>query len=627
MSKKFIAFGVVFVMLFTLGVNVFAVNADVRFASGETAEMLQNSAAGSADKNSLEAAPQGQSGNADTQAQQQNTNQQAVTPQVTRTMDNSEAIVKQNQTKNNAMMNEELFEGTALSRYSSTRVALSPDIQGTKYEEAAEVLGALGIMVGDADTGAFRPDDNILRSEMAKVAVYSVGLEDIAIGSNVVTRFPDVAPNHWANGAINVAEQQGLAIGDDMGTFRPDDPVLLQEAVTILVRALGYEPVAMQRGGYPSGYMAVASENQLLKGISALGKSPAKRGDIAQLTFNALTINLMEQTGFGSSVVYEVVDKTLLFDRLNVEKAYGQITGTSETTLTGGSTTAEDRVMINNQTFVEGNTRAREYLGYNVVYYARINATTDEKTLILVRPQDSKNNELSINAKDLVSVTGDTDANKTVTYWRAGTNDSTTRTATIVAEPVYIYNGKFIETLTNDQLIPVTGNLVLLDTDTNNVYDIVFVNHFTNLVVESVSTVTGRVTDKYNNGSLLLDPESTDVMFTLIKNGAEIKPAELKEWNVVSYTVSQDKQLIKAYVSTESVLGRVTQVTKDGFKINDSDTIYKKAANYPNDINLRDEGRFYLDIEGNVAAVDQTATSTGAAIRGAYGYLTDAAIT
>ena len=405
MSKKFIAFGVVFVMLFTLGVNVFAVNADVRFASGETAEMLQNSAAGNADKNSLEAAPQGQSGNADTQAQQQNTNQQAVTPQVTRTMDNSEAIVKQNQTKNNAMMNEELFEGTALSRYSSTRVALSPDIQGTKYEEAAEVLGALGIMVGDADTGAFRPDDNILRSEMAKVAVYSVGLEDIAIGSNVVTRFPDVAPNHWANGAINVAEQQGLVIGDDMGTFRPDDPVLLQEAVTILVRALGYEPVAMQRGGYPAGYMAVASENQLLKGISALGKSPAKRGDIAQLTFNALTINLMEQTGFGSSVVYEVVDKTLLFDRLNVEKAYGQITGTSETTLTGGSTTAEDRVMINNQTFVEGNTRAREYLGYNVVYYARINATTDEKTLILVRPQDSKNNELSINAKDLFSVT------------------------------------------------------------------------------------------------------------------------------------------------------------------------------------------------------------------------------
>lgn len=636
MSKKLIALFVAFTMIFTLGINVFAANADMRFASGETAEMLdnaaQNAAADSAGKTqgdtSGSGTAQGQTQqNTNGQTATQSTDGQAAMPRVTRTMDNSEAIVEQNKTKNNAMMNDELSENVALSRYSSRRVALSPDIQGTKYEEAAEVLGALGIMVGDAEDGAFRPNDNILRSEMAKVAVYSVGLEDIANGNNTPTRFPDVARDHWANGAINVAEQQGMVIGDDVGTFRPDDPVLLQEAVTIVVRALGYEPVATDRGGYPAGYMAVASENQLLKGISAAGAANAKRGDVAQLVLNALTVNLMEQTGFGSNVVYEVVDKTLLYNRLNVEKAYGQITGTSETTLTGGSTTAEDRVMINSNTFIEGDTMAREYLGYNVVYYARVDSTSDEKTLILVRPQDSKNNVLTINAKDIVSVTGDTGENKTVSYWRSNTTDQHAKTASIVAEPVYIYNGKYIAALTNEQLKPATGNMILLDTDVNNVYDIVFVNHFTNLVVETVSTVTGRVTDKYNNGSLLLDPENTEVMFTLVKNGVEIEPKDLVEWDVISYTVSQDKQLIKAYVSTESVLGSVTQVTKDGFKINDSDTIYKKAANYPNEINLRDEGRFYLDVEGNVAAVDKTATSTGVAIRGAYGYLTNAGIT
>ncbi len=637
MSKKLIALFVVFTMIFTLGINVFAANADMHFASGETAEMLDqtagNAAAGGIGKTSgstpgsdaAQGQTQQQSTNGQTSAQ--TADGQNTMPRATRTMDNSEAIVEQNKTKNNAMMNGELSENVALSRYSSRRVALSPDIQGTKYEEAAEVLGALGIMVGDAEDGAFRPNDSILRSEMAKVAVYSVGLEDVANGANTPTKFPDVVSNHWANGAINVAEQQGMVVGDDVGTFRPDDPVLLQEAVTIVVRALGYEPVAGDRGGYPAGYMAVASENQLLKGITAAGATNAKRGDIAQLVFNALTVNLMEQTGFGSNVVYEVVDKTLLYDRLNVEKAYGQVTGTSETTLTGGSTAAEDRIMINDSTFIEGTTMAREYLGYNVVYYARVDSTSDEKTLILVRPQNSKNNVLTINAKDIVSVTGETGENKTVTYWRANTNDQNAKTASIVAEPVYIYNGKYIATMTNEQLIPTTGNMILLDTDVNNVYDIVFVNHFTNLVVETVSTVTGRVTDKYNNGSLLLDPENTEIMYTLVRNGVEIEPRDLAEWNVISYTVSQDKQLIKAYVSTESVLGRVTQITNDGFKINDSDTIYKKAANYPNEINLRDEGRFYLDVEGNVAAVDQTATSTGAAIRGAYGYLTNAAIT
>ncbi len=621
MSKSFISLCLAVVMLFALGLNVFA--ADAVLASGETPQMLDGSAPGGNTGNSAANTADGET---------QGTNQQNSAgvvrsmPYTTKTMDNSEAIVEQNQTKNNAMMNEDLYAGVALSRYSHSRVALPPDIQGTKYEEAAEVLGALGIMIGD-DTGAFRPDDNIKRSEMAKVAVYSVGLEDVANGSNTPTIFPDVARNHWANGAINVAHQQGMVIGDTSGNFRPDDAVLFQEAVTIMVRALGYEPVAQQRGGYPAGYMAVASENQLLKGVSSAGANYAKRGDIAQLVFNALTVNIMEQTGFGSNVVYEVVDKTLLYDRLNVEKAYGQITGTSETTLTGGSTAADDQITINDKIFNEGDTMARELLGYNVVYYARIDSTTDEKTLILVRPQSNKNNELTINAKNIVSVTGADNANKTVTYWREGTNDSSTKSATIVANPVYIYNGKFIDTLTNDQLIPATGNLILLDTDTNNVYDIVFVNHFTNLVVESVSTVTGRITDKYNNGSLLLDPDDTDVKFTLVRDGETIQPKDLVEWNVISYTVSQDKQLIKAYVSTENILGRVTQVTKDGFRINDSATTYKKAANYPNEINLRDEGRFYLDVEGNVAAVDTTATTTGTAIRGTYGYLTNAAIT
>lgn len=633
MSKKFISLCLAFAMLFTMGINIFAAEPETVQVSGESAADLNNS--GSAANNAADSTTNSATNDA-TNNTTNGANDTAATkttdinsPQKnsqisTRTTDNSTAVVEQNQTKHNAMMNDELSEHTALSRYSSHRVALAPDIAGTKYEEAAEILGALGIMVGDAGTGSFRPDDSILRSEMAKVAVYTIGLEDVANSSNAPTKYPDVVPNHWANGAINVASQQGMVIGDDVGTFRPDDPVLFQEAVTIMVRALGYEPRANTIGGYPSGYMVIASENQMLKGITAVGSEPATRGDIAQLVFNSLTVNLMEQTGFGSNVSYEVVDKTLLFDRLNVEKAYGQITGTSETTLNGGSTTAEDRIMINDKTFIEGDTLARQLLGYNVVYYARIDATSDEKTLIVVRPQSSKNNSLTINATDIVSVTGEAEQNKTVTYWGNADTDSTTKTAAIVASPVYILNGKYSDSVTLDMLKPASGNLILLDTDMNNVYDIVFVNHFTNIVVETVSEATGRITDKYNNGSLLLDPDNTNIKYTIIRNGEEIETTDLKEWDVISYTMSADKELIKAYVSTESILGTVTQISENGFKIDNSATTYKKAANYPNEIKLQDKGRFYLDMEGNVAAVDATATTTGTAIRGTYGYLVNA---
>lgn len=616
MSRRFISICLAVAMLLTMGINVFAAEAPAIETSGESAADFADENSGGAAKNGTQAPRSVSGSNARNKTDQR----------TTETTDNSEAIIEDNKTKYNQMMNDELYEGVALSRYSDSRVALAPDISGTKYEEAAEILGALGIMVGDAESGSFRPNDNILRSEMAKVAVYTVGLEDVAKSSDYKTRFPDVVANHWSNGPINVADQQGMVIGDDVGTFRPDDPVLFQEAVTIMVRALGYEPKAATSGGYPTGYMVVASENQLLKGINAVAADPATRGDIAQLIFNSLTVKLMEQTGFGSNISYEVVDKTLLYDRLNVEKAYGQITGTSETTLSGGSTAADDRIMIGDKTFIEGDTRAKQLLGYNVVYYARIDKNTDEKTLIAVRPQDSKNSVLTISAKDIVSVTGDPDKNKTVSYWGNSDNDTKTKTASIVAAPVYIYNGKHNDKVTLEMLKPTAGNLILVDTDVNNVYDIVFVNHFTNIVVDSVSTATGRITDKYNNGSLLLDPNDTNVKFSIIKDGYEINTGELTEWNVISYTVSEDKQLIKAYVSTESILGTVTQISDDGYKIDNSTTTYKKAANYPNEIKLRDKGRFYLDVEGKIAAVDTNATVTGSAIRGSYAYLVNAGI-
>ena len=284
MSRKFIALCMAAVMLCAAGVNVFAAENAVP-VSGENAADLGGSAQNAPDS-AAQAMPRTAGG---------------TSAQSTQTADNSEAVVEQNKTKNNAMMNDDLYEGVALSRYSSSRIALAPDIKNTKYEEAAELLGALGIMVGDAESGAFRPDDNILRSEMSKVSVYAVGLEDVALGATHATRFPDVVSNHWANGPINIADQQGMVIGDDIGTFRPDDPVLFQEAVTIMVRALGYEPQAKTSGGYPTGYMVVASSNQMLKGISANAAAPATRGDIAQLVFNSLTVNLMEQKGLGSN--------------------------------------------------------------------------------------------------------------------------------------------------------------------------------------------------------------------------------------------------------------------------------------------------------------------------------------
>lgn len=533
------------------------------------------------------------------------------------------AEVDENNSKNNKMAAGPVSEAPAASRYSSVRISLAPDIAGTKYEEAAELLGALGIMVGDAEDGAFRPNDSIIRSEMAKVAVYSVGLEEMAKSSNGTTQFPDVPADHWATGAINTAHGQGMVVGDDVGTYRPDDPVLLQEAIAVMVRAMGYEPAAADKGGYPTGYLSVASSNQLLRGISGATSQAATRGDIAQLVFNCLTVNLMEQVSYGTSTKYEVVEKTLLYDKLNVEKGYGQLTGTGETSLTGGNTTAEDKVQIGDKLFTTGDSNAKQFLGYNVLYYARVDKTKDEKTIINIREQANKNKTVTVAAKDIVSATGEAKEERTIEYWE-NDSDRNTKTAKIGGDAVFIFNGKYKDNVSAAELKPISGNITLLDSDTNGIYEIVFVNHFTNIVVDTVSKVTGRVTDKYMNGSLVFDENDTDVIYSLILNGKEIGVSDLKEWNVISYTVSEDKKLVKGYVSDASVSGTVTEINDNKYRIGSESQRYEKAVNYPNDIKLRDKGTFYLDIEGKIAAVNENAVTGAENVGKKYGYLTAA---
>ena len=68
--------------------------------------------------------------------------------------------------------------------------ALPQDAIDSKYEEAIETLGALEIMVGDAETGLFRPEDSLKRSEFAKVSVELLGLGAMAQNSKVSRNAP-----------------------------------------------------------------------------------------------------------------------------------------------------------------------------------------------------------------------------------------------------------------------------------------------------------------------------------------------------------------------------------------------------------------------------------------------------
>ena len=198
------------------------------------------------------------------------------------------------------------------------------DVIGTEYEKAVTRLVAFGVITGYPD-GSYKPEENINRVQFAKVVVVALGLGDaVPAAEHKATGFSDVQQGYWGAGYINVATGQGLLKGYPDGTFKPAQQVSYAEALTILVRALGYKDEFLQ-GRWPGSHVAKAAE----VGITADVKMPAdatngaKRGNVAKLVNNALDAKVIKVDTYKpntSEIDYYETDIPLLKDRLEISK-------------------------------------------------------------------------------------------------------------------------------------------------------------------------------------------------------------------------------------------------------------------------------------------------------------------
>ncbi|MGF7058901.1 S-layer homology domain-containing protein [Brassicibacter mesophilus] len=211
-----------------------------------------------------------------------------------------------------------------LGSFSFAFAAAPSDVAGTEYEEAVTRLASLGVLEGYPD-GTFKPGNTITRAEFAAAVVKIKGLKSAADASKGATSFGDVPASHWATGYVNIASKMGFVKGMGDGTFAPSAPITYEQAVTLVVRALGYEAAANARGGYPYGYLVVATQEGLTDGVNGVQGIPAPRGLVAQLLDNALEIPMMIQVGYGDQTKWvksgtEDTKEIFLLDDLGFEK-------------------------------------------------------------------------------------------------------------------------------------------------------------------------------------------------------------------------------------------------------------------------------------------------------------------
>lgn len=152
--------------------------------------------------------------------------------------------------------------------------------------EMASLLSGLNIMVGD-DDGNFNFDNNVTRAEMAKIAVAASSYKNtVALGLQF-SPFSDVKGTFWGAPYIRAAVSAGIVEGFIDGTFRPNDTVSYEQAITMMLRVLGYTETDFG-ASYPYGQLGMADGLKMTSGINGTIGTPMTRRDVAKLVCNTL---------------------------------------------------------------------------------------------------------------------------------------------------------------------------------------------------------------------------------------------------------------------------------------------------------------------------------------------------
>lgn len=522
------------------------------------------------------------------------------------------------------------------------------DVDATNgYYKAIKVLSGLGVVKGDEE-GNFNPTSDIKRSEMVTLVCRALGEEAVALSSGGAS-FDDVAADHWAAGYIKWAVDGDIVQGVGDNKFAPDASVKFQDAVVMVLRALGYERIAQraENGGYPTGYLKVASQ----KGVTAntnnfAGATVATREVVAQVIYNALTTPLVDVSYYAPNpeddeyVVFDGKNNTELRTLLTYTNEIYKVKATVEET---AKTNADLRKDVDNQK-VEleviatydydyedvldgdkpdytikpyvGDTDVAEYLGYTVEAYIAEN--DDEEWELLAVAVDSKST-----VSETVSAGFEKyDAKAGVFEYYADEDDSRT-TEIDVDDPEIYYNGSKVTTeeinkLTSNKgvehLLVKMANSITFMGPKNADYTKIFVTDYTYAQVDSVKAEEEYVKFSSGLGVLSLNAEDRDdesFIYNLYDaDGNAITLADVQEddlFNIVAPATKGDVDLNKApymdiYVTSNTVTGTVTEEVKKGLKYNIDGVTYEVVEGV--DIEAGDAGIFYITIDGLVYDAD-----------------------
>lgn len=231
------------------------------------------------------------------------------------------------------------------------------------------LLSELKIMNGDTD-GDYRLYDTVTRAEFTKIAVAASDFRNNAASQLSISPFYDVPYTNWSAPYVRVGVTNNLVSGYPDASFRPDEPVTFEEAITIMLRVLGYSDNDFG-AAWPSGQIGMAENLDMTDNISntQIG-SKITRCDAAALVYNTLRAKKKDS----QAELISIFNVSLLED------------------VTLISTAKEDSSIPGDEVFTDsGAYKIRSDFNYSLVGMKGNLAVKDNKTVIGFLPKTDEN--------------------------------------------------------------------------------------------------------------------------------------------------------------------------------------------------------------------------------------------
>ena len=455
------------------------------------------------------------------------------------------------------------------------------DIADTDYTKAIETLTALGVVTGYED-GTYRPEKVVTRAEMAKLIVEVLGYGDLVVGSK--SNFSDTK-GHWADAWIALAAGKGLVIGTGAGKFTPDRTVSYDEAITMVVRALGYTDASneLKNMTWPTNFKVKAAELKITKDVK-LASTGADRGGVAQLLFNSLEAVLVTVNSDGDVVKTVDSDKDyiLLLSRI--------------ATLDKDFDVTSEILDLNNKNYAGNLVELAPYMFQNIKVYLN-----DDDEVVYVKGSNSLVVEGTVDDVDGTVISIE-DLNGKI-------KDIDLTSGTAIAASEIFENGSLRETakLYADLLDTETIKVVADDLNGNGKMTANEIIGF----VTTEQTKAGRIAKEYIADKTKLDgfvlPEDDDKadLANITVKGAVTSLEDIKIDDIVVQYLSEDETVTTLVVTRNAVEGKITRLDGTGKIYVDGKVYeYSSARGAVSGLTLGDEGVFFLDQDGYVVDYD-----------------------